>query len=537
MHSFRKQIAKAHKETHDIAAYLRALPEPAVAIFDIGTRAARLLVAPLTVPADWGKGTFASSSIITNIGQNVALDTGEIKKNDAALNLVIQFLRLHTRNLEAHGVKNVSVLGTAVFRWLENDKRMLQFLNDRAGIELQIVPSQLEAELTLKALPEFFKRRGRPLQMAEDDDLLLVDQGGGSLEVSWMKWRERNKAEPVIREKRIDALGTVALRREFFYRGGKQQIVRPEHNRARIAQKVDDITRRAAETVKSQIGIPRSRNGSTVHAFGVGTAITNLYGSKFTSTKIHGRKASREKIVEVLEEIKSEMDASRQQVQSVYRGMTQMAGRGGVNWRDHDEIDSKLALLYGLPVYLEVMDHCHIDELTISGYGLRYGYYLDQFLRRYVEPCDQGRYCFVSYAHINPQIVYDDMHFLHRNGVRLWYDRGIRPSDAWTETLAEKIEHSNSMVAFINPVAACSDSVYKEIHFAMEDLKRNPLAVLIGMKHEDLPRRLRFILGANQCISRDDDRDRCRALLLQALSPCVGQLSAAPLPRSEGAYA
>ena len=199
-------------EHQRIAAYVTKLKEPVVAIFDVGTRACRVIVAPKQVPEKWTtknkkygtENTFCMDGEAFNLGLDFQANNNALPLDSRSLLHVIDFIKGHVKNLQQLGVDraDISLIGTAVFRWLHNQEAVLGLIKKETGFELGEISSPFEAELALRAIPQIHKRHSGYQQPIQDEDwVAVIDQGGGSLEVAWMKWSERNSDRPRIRAK------------------------------------------------------------------------------------------------------------------------------------------------------------------------------------------------------------------------------------------------------------------------------------------------------------------------------------------------
>ena len=76
-------------------------------------------------------------------------------------------------------------------------------------------------------------------------------------------------------------------------------------------------------------------------------------------------------------------------------------------------------------------------------------------------------YVFISYAHADEQAVGSVLENLERNGVRFWYDDGIKAGSEWPEYIAERLALADTMIAFVSNAYAASTNCRKELHYAV----------------------------------------------------------------------
>jgi sugar/nucleoside kinase (ribokinase family)/beta-phosphoglucomutase-like phosphatase (HAD superfamily)/ABC-type sugar transport system substrate-binding protein len=95
----------------------------------------------------------------------------------------------------------------------------------------------------------------------------------------------------------------------------------------------------------------------------------------------------------------------------------------------------------------------------------------------YPEPY-QGteKYVFISYSHINKEIVYEDIKKLKEMGVRIWYDKGIPPGPRWDEYVYPKIisDQCSLVLFYVTESFFFSEAIAREIKivFNTEDCEK-----------------------------------------------------------------
>lgn len=87
-------------------------------------------------------------------------------------------------------------------------------------------------------------------------------------------------------------------------------------------------------------------------------------------------------------------------------------------------------------------------------------------------------YVFISYAHKNSDTVLSLIHALQEQDVRVWFDEGIEAGTEWPEYIAERLEHSHFVIAFLSQAFIDSQNCRREIHFSI-DLKKEIMAVYL----------------------------------------------------------
>jgi hypothetical protein len=106
-------------------------------------------------------------------------------------------------------------------------------------------------------------------------------------------------------------------------------------------------------------------------------------------------------------------------------------------------------------------------------------------------------YIFVSYAHVNKDIVFPLIKQLHDKGYRVWYDEGIDPSTEWRKIITEHLMPATAVLVFLSPEAVNSKFVNREVSLADEE---NIPIVPVLLKETELTKDLRLTLTLLQRI-------------------------------------
>lgn len=85
------------------------------------------------------------------------------------------------------------------------------------------------------------------------------------------------------------------------------------------------------------------------------------------------------------------------------------------------------------------------------------------------------KYVFVSYCHENESEVYPYIEALANQGYRVWFDEGINPGVDWPETIAEHLDNSSAVIAFVSKESINSHNCRREINYAV--LKKKDMLI------------------------------------------------------------
>jgi len=138
-----------------------------LAAIDIGTVTTRLLVADV---GDDGLVEVARSTDITHLGEGLSA-TGLL--SDAAMQRVSDVIARYAATMREYGVEHFSAMATSASRDAQNSAAFLELLAVH-GITPLVIPGEHEARLSFA---------GATSDMEAEEDLLVVDLGGGSTEL------------------------------------------------------------------------------------------------------------------------------------------------------------------------------------------------------------------------------------------------------------------------------------------------------------------------------------------------------------------
>lgn len=311
-----------------------------IGIFDIGTRATRLLIGDtenLAFRKNFGR--------LTRMGEyfdeqdNILID---------GFQKTLAVLRDFLQEGESHGVKQYIAVGTAALRRANNRDQLLRLVEDILGLQITVLEKEEEAYLSLLSAFCHFQN-----QLVKDTPILLIDQGGGSTEISCGELRDNSFHFWGLAS--LD-LGTISLKNLFLSRANAQ---------------VGDSYRRTMEFVEQKIErhelFPALKSRPPVQAFGMGSAITNITGVR-GNRRQHGRVITIERMQYLINTRIDLYETNQMTIDALLKNAT-----------DHErmeELERDLLMLYGLPVYQSLLKTYHLNRVTVCGYGLRYGVFL-----------------------------------------------------------------------------------------------------------------------------------------------------------------
>jgi exopolyphosphatase / guanosine-5'-triphosphate,3'-diphosphate pyrophosphatase len=149
------------------------VPEnPVYGALDLGTNNCRLLLAR---PTRRGFRVIDAFSRIIRLGEGVA-QSGRL--SDAAMRRTTDALRVCASKIERNGVHRARLVATEACRIAENGEEFLGRVQDRLGLDIEILTTETEARLAVSGCASLIDSRC--------DYVLVFDIGGGSSELIWL---------------------------------------------------------------------------------------------------------------------------------------------------------------------------------------------------------------------------------------------------------------------------------------------------------------------------------------------------------------
>lgn len=341
------------------------------AVFDIGTRAARVLVGPKNPPEAelWTDKLFITVGFVPKIGADVSPYSHILNVDDSpALKKLRSFIIDVMNVLHRCRVSdsNIAAIGTEVFRAMPDSNRaeVIAWIEQQTGLRLDVINGEEEAGLSLWAVNFTYKLglNNSLLHLDEENQapLLLIDQGGGSTEISF------NESGTTATLDSKPTLGTTTLSRMFF---GGVASKDPKSNYLPITEQYQLILPHIQERVDKFKAL---RPGAFKLAYGLGTAITDCIPG-LRKSEIHNKVLTTEMIVGVESQRCSDLTARYPNVAALWEELERIKRNDPDR---HVRVDKEALFLYGLPVFRMILEKAGFSELRLCGYPLRYGAFL-----------------------------------------------------------------------------------------------------------------------------------------------------------------
>ncbi|PCJ51747.1 MAG: hypothetical protein COA79_25520 [Planctomycetota bacterium] len=331
-------------------------------ILDIGTRSTRILFGPNDKNEITNLKRIKNLGEVTSLGLDIDSETKEMPLDCPGLERNIHLILKYVDECKRRGVSRVFAVGTAIFRQLSNQDEVLETIRANTGVTVNVLSKEDEAALSLYSLYINFDK-----EMTIGDIAILIDQGGGSTELSWM---EKTSDSDFLPKGLISLnLGTVVLNRAFI-----DELPGPTGEPETIYDKYIRAMKIITNEIENSRKLEIDPYSDKVRVFAVGSAITNITPGKSNREK-HG-------FVHSVREMEEKISIAATNYEHHKILISALRDPNTNPWILED-LDRQLMTLYGLPVYNELVksfDNEYLKTITTLGFALRYGVYYSEVL-------------------------------------------------------------------------------------------------------------------------------------------------------------
>jgi len=238
---------------------------PAYGALDLGTNNCRLLVAR---PSRRGFFVIDAFSRIIRLGEGV---TRSGRFSQEAMGRTIEALMVCAEKMKQRRVKRSRVIATEACRIAENSAEFIARVREEAGLELEVVSQETEAQLAVSGCASLLD--------PNSDWALVFDIGGGSSELIWLDLRDVKPGGRGAGCSRVDIqsriadwislrLGVVTLAEKH---GG--HVVTNDTYEAMVEDVIGELA-----TFKAQNKLHSEVENNRVHLMGTSGTVTTIAG-------------------------------------------------------------------------------------------------------------------------------------------------------------------------------------------------------------------------------------------------------------------
>jgi len=302
-----------------------------IAVIDIGSNSARLVIFQRT--SRYGFHLVCQQKSRVRIGEGAYNHGGTLQA--AGIRRAYGALYSFTHTLKEYRVRKVHCVATSALRDAPNRYDFIRMVRKRLGLNIRIIDGGREAfygaVAAINLLPAFHEG-------------ITIDIGGGSTELAFIRDRK------IIRTFSLE-LGTVRLKELFTDRNAPEEQIR-RYIRTKLEKIPEAFLGRTAIAI-----------GGTARALSRGIMLRHSY----PFDKIHAFEYS--------------VSTNMEYLLSVIRSETDRLGSLNIKKNRHDTIRE------GTHIFIELLQHLHIEKVITSGAGVREGVFLYDLLRN-----DSGRF-------------------------------------------------------------------------------------------------------------------------------------------------
>lgn len=328
---------------------------PKIAVLELSTKAVKCLIGKdQELIRNANVDEFNFQNFIRNANKT---ETGKGLDSQNDMNMryfeknVLPTIRNWKRVMMQENVDVVYTVATAAYRTARNRDEIVAFIKEKAGINVRILSKKEESVSTMFAY--LFSSRYKQ-QMLTSEHVIMIDQGGGSTEVSVFQNSDLVSSYSIN-------LGTTALRNILFLDSDRDTPIY-------------EALKRSDQKIKERLVVFYKNMGDAMTSkaesfcISVGTAITHATGGKNNAAQ-HDRVMTREKIEACI-------DTCTQAILDQFDTVDQLNEYDFESSRGSKRLDDQITMRLGLPMFLSLMDRFNIKEIHVSGTGLWYGIYL-----------------------------------------------------------------------------------------------------------------------------------------------------------------
>jgi len=295
------------------------------ASIDIGSNTVRLLILESGDNGDFHE--IDSIRRITRLGQG--MDTQK-RLSPGPMETTLAVLEEFRQTCENHGEIPIRAVATSAVREAKNKEEFIQMARERARIDIEVIPWEEEARLTLRGVFWKIPHQNRTI--------LTFDIGGGSTEFIL------SKGDQVIGTTGT-ALGTVRLTEKFISRhpvppADYKNLIR--HIQSELASVKDRLP-----ALRPEIAIGTAGTVTTLAALD-----QNIY--PYDPLKVHAVSLPLDNIQKIQNDLKAKSIAQRLQLKPLERGREDL-------------------IIAGTAIVLETLQVFECSSLLVSEYSLREG--------------------------------------------------------------------------------------------------------------------------------------------------------------------
>lgn len=306
-----------------------------IAVLELSSRAVKAMIGNFYYLLDgfkWGKPAFINQARLTHTEQ--LLDAQQHLDPQSFRAKVIPEINKLKQFCKDQDVSYIVCIATAVYRNALNFEEILKLIKLECKLDLQIIDRDAEAMATFQG---YLWASHQKLE----NHLLLIDQGGGSTEISLFSSNQKK-----VKSANIN-LGTENILSQFKQHLFNQKKVDFE---TLLHQHIEALAEIVAKNLKTLVTTIQKKE-MTFEVVGVGTSITN-------ATQLSSNEQQHNTIL-LLEQLQQKV----QKLEVLILSQSQQI----------EAISESLVDYFGLKMFILILETIQQPQIKVSGASLRYG--------------------------------------------------------------------------------------------------------------------------------------------------------------------
>jgi exopolyphosphatase / guanosine-5'-triphosphate,3'-diphosphate pyrophosphatase len=300
------------------------------AVIDVGTNSVKFVLAERGADGTWRE--LVDRAEVTRLGEGLS-DSRRL--GEEPIRRTVEVIAAMVDEARREHAVEIAAVGTAGMRMAENGEELIEAVEARAGVRIEVIPGEEEARLAYVAVTTAVE--------VGDGTLVLFDTGGGSSQFTFGHGRQ-------VDERFSVNVGAARFTERFRL----DRAVSPElidEARAAIAGELDRLDGR--------------RDPDAV--VGIGGAVTNLAAVKhglteYDPAKVRGTALDRTEIDRQIELYRTKDAEERRAIPGLQPGRAEV-------------------ILAGAVIVRTILEKLGSDSFTVSDRGLRHGLLAERFTR------------------------------------------------------------------------------------------------------------------------------------------------------------
>ncbi len=286
------------------------------------------------------------------LNENNTMDLDYFDRN------VMPSIRKMLRFARERNVDTLYSVATAAYRTADNRDDVIERIRENCGINVKILKKREEALATLTA---FIFSRSKDLNINPKQNIVMIDQGGGSTEISLFRGQE------LIDTYSLN-LGTTVLKTVLFKEANKHTSLKKAFKDSE--KLIKDRLRTYYSSPKSKIFIRDKANYLVAN----GTAVTEASGKKGNAQQ-HCLKMNIDYLKNTVAKYENALLEKYQTIDALLEDIEQPRSSS------RDTLDRHVVCRLGIPMFIEIMSAFGMEHLIVNGTGLWYGIYFQNLYK------------------------------------------------------------------------------------------------------------------------------------------------------------